>query len=486
MVSILTYHELFQHSASKMDSINTPRWTFDPKIDVLPKKFETKYGRKLRVAHIGNIANNAYLGAREQRRFGVDAFCISPSYLHVMAFPEWDEISFEHETSHFTDSFPGVDETFARPNWFLSGDWSSIVEKYSNLQDASPSPSRTSKAISKLTHYTWLLARPIVKMLTPKQLRSWVTHNLLAKFRRLDTPLYTKFLNEFDILHFYGPYNYIYLAKDILPPMFSTEHGTLREYANNNFDMSLRSKRAYINSKFVFITNQDSFGFAKQIGINEDHFEFSPHPTNEDMFPALRLARQENLKAGFKSVEILVPCRQVRKSKVDSGKGNEIFLEAVKIIRDEALPVKFKMPLWGDHVDESLEVIKNSNLEDFFEFIPLLSRAKLKEIMVQSLAVIDQFNIEAYGGIGVDSLGVGVPLISAHSCANDLLAFSECAPLMYASSPSSIVENIKILIENKSLSEEIFLLSTTWYDKNLSMTRSRQSVLSAYFRSLNS
>jgi glycosyltransferase involved in cell wall biosynthesis len=268
--------------------------------------------------------------------------------------------------------------------------------------------------------------------------------------------------------------------------MFSTEHGTLREYVNNNFDMSQRSKRAYINSNFVFITNQDSFGYAKQIGIDQSCFEFSPHPTNEDMFPALRRIRQEYLDAGSINFEILVPSRQVKKSQVDSGKGNEVFLEAVKIIRDENLPIKFKMPLWGDHVDESLRIIKENNLDGFFEFIPLVSRGKLKEIMVQSLAVIDQFNIEAYGGIGVDSLGVGVPLISAHSCMNDRLAFSECAPLMYASSPAKIVDNIKILMANKLLSQQLFSLSTTWYDKNLSMARSRQSVLSAYFRKLNS
>ena len=483
---ILNYQTLFLHSHPNENTTNAPKWTFDPEIDDFPKKFEIEQGRKLRVAHVGNIANNAYLGAREQRRFGVDAFCISPSYQHVMAFPEWDEFSFEHNSSHFIDHFPSVDESYVRPDWFLSGDWSSISEKFSNSVDVPSLPSKRIKVLSKLTHYIWLLARPIVKVLTPKKFRSWVTHNALAKFRRLDSPLYTEFLNQFDILHFYGPYNYINSAGEIPRPMFSTEHGTLREYVKNNFHMSLRSKRAYVNSNFVFITNQDSFGYAKQIGINQGCFEFSPHPTNEDMFPALRRIRQEYLGAVSVNFEILVPSRQVRKSKVDSGKGNEIFLKAVKIIRDENLPVKFKIPLWGDHVNESLQIIKENNLEDLIEFIPLVSRGKLKEIMVQSLAVIDQFNIQAYGGIGVDSLGVGVPLISAHSCINDGLAFGECAPIMYASSPISIVENIKMLMENKTLSQELFSLSTTWYDKNLSMSRSRQSVLSAYFRKLNS
>jgi glycosyltransferase involved in cell wall biosynthesis len=478
----LNYQILFQHSHSKENPNKAPKWTFDPEIDDLPKKFEIEKGRKLRVAHIGNIANNAYLGAREQRRFGVDAFCISPSYQHVMAFPEWDEFSFEHNSSHFIDRFPSVDESYERPKWFLSGDWSSINEKFSNSEDVPSLTSRRRKVISKLTHNIWLLARPIVKVLTPKIFRSWVTHNILAKFRRLDSPLYTDFLNQFDILHFYGPYNYINSQGEIPRPMFSTEHGTLREYVNNNFDMSLRSKRAYVNSNFVFITNQDSFGYATQIGIDPRNLEFSPHPTNEDKFPALRRIRQEYLDSGSVNFEILVPSRQVKKSKVDSGKGNEIFLEAVKILRDENLPVKFNIPLWGDHVNESLQIIKENNLEDFFEFIPLVSRGKLKEIMVQSLAVIDQFNIEAYGGIGVDSLGVGVPLISAHSCINDGFAFSECAPVMFASSPKAIVDNIKMLMDDRLLSQQLFSLSTTWYDKNLSMARSRQSVLSAYFR----
>ena len=48
-------------------------------------------GRKLRVLHIGNIANNAYNNARIQRQYGIDADVLCHDYYHVMATPEWED-----------------------------------------------------------------------------------------------------------------------------------------------------------------------------------------------------------------------------------------------------------------------------------------------------------------------------------------------------------------------------------------------------------
>ena len=46
--------------------------------------FEASHGRKLRVLHIGNIANNGYLVAKLLRRAGIEADVLSYDYYHVM------------------------------------------------------------------------------------------------------------------------------------------------------------------------------------------------------------------------------------------------------------------------------------------------------------------------------------------------------------------------------------------------------------------
>lgn len=88
-----------------------------------PKAFERLNGRKLRVLHVGNIANNAYLAAKFLRSAGVDADVLSYDYYHVMGTPEWEELSVTHDYGDdFKPMFSSEDlGTYERPRWFVSG-----------------------------------------------------------------------------------------------------------------------------------------------------------------------------------------------------------------------------------------------------------------------------------------------------------------------------------------------------------------------------
>jgi len=58
------------------------------------REFQRREGRPLRVLHIGNIANNAYINAKIQRRLGIDADVCCYDYYHVMGCPEWEDADF--------------------------------------------------------------------------------------------------------------------------------------------------------------------------------------------------------------------------------------------------------------------------------------------------------------------------------------------------------------------------------------------------------
>lgn len=93
-------------------------------------EFEARHGRRLRVLHIGNIANNAYLNAKFLRQVGVDADVMSQDYYHVMACPEWEELEI---TQSFGDDnaprFSPLDlGSYRRPSWFIQGTLSKSVE----------------------------------------------------------------------------------------------------------------------------------------------------------------------------------------------------------------------------------------------------------------------------------------------------------------------------------------------------------------------
>jgi hypothetical protein len=88
--------------------------------------------------------------------------------------------------------------------------------------------------------------------------------------------------------------------------------------------------------------------------------------------------------------------------------------------------------------------------------------------MSQSLAVIDQMKIQAYGALTADALGLGVPVITAHSCENDLNFFGSCAPVLGAITAMDIVEHIRNLMASEDILENTVENSGSWYDSNLS------------------
>jgi glycosyltransferase involved in cell wall biosynthesis len=92
--------------------------------------FEARHGRPLRVLHVGNIANNAYLNAKFLRNIGVDAHVLSQDYFHVMACPEWEEIEItEPYGNDNAPSFSPIDvKTYRRPRWFIQDSLQNSVE----------------------------------------------------------------------------------------------------------------------------------------------------------------------------------------------------------------------------------------------------------------------------------------------------------------------------------------------------------------------
>lgn len=87
------------------------------------RAFEEERGRRLRVLHLGNIANNAYNNAKIQRARGIDADVACCDYYHVMGCPEWEDANFSGDVKdEFCPDWWNVDLAgFERPRWFAQG-----------------------------------------------------------------------------------------------------------------------------------------------------------------------------------------------------------------------------------------------------------------------------------------------------------------------------------------------------------------------------
>lgn len=93
--------------------LNRPAWL---------DEFEAKAGRRLRVLHVGNIANNAYINAKIMRKIGIDADVVCADYYHIMGTPEWEEAEFKSDYGDpfFPDWWQAA-RGYERPKWFFQG-----------------------------------------------------------------------------------------------------------------------------------------------------------------------------------------------------------------------------------------------------------------------------------------------------------------------------------------------------------------------------
>ena len=485
-------------SVSPLDSF---RETEDKDLHMLLESLCDLAGKSkenLRILHIGNIANNAYLAARSERRLGIDSHVISLDYTHIMGSPEWEHCRISRQQSdHFSEDFTDCSCEFSRPIWFHSGSTVDVLEtiqqhfnsidpanSIQNLMTEIIPKSQISKFLNTTISFGWRVLRPIGRKLIPIKFRAKIIGGLVHKFRKMSQIDLNPLFYNFDIVNFYGSCPSLLANPNIQfssqSQFVSTEHGTLRDYIFADYPLSVDTKCGYELSKVIFVTNQDCLPIARSMG--NPIVVAMPHPVNDEQIHSLRNLRRVKIQQARK--RILVPSRHSLTLDIDRGKGNETVYELIKSMAEVRDDFKFTLIAWGDNVKSAKELLSQEESQGMVEWIDVVSRPLLKEMMAESLCLLDQFKIEAYGAVTVDAIGLGVPVITAHNCKNDFEYFGSCAPVLSASNAEEILATI-LKIEAASLRDETlhFEYSCSWYDENLSEIQSLLKRLDGYAKS---
>jgi glycosyltransferase involved in cell wall biosynthesis len=456
--------------------------------------------RPLRVLHVGNIANNAYLAALTDREMGIDAFVASPDYEHVMGFPFWEQVEFICETAnHFEGTRLENQFTIKSPLWFCTGSWIEIEQKLhlglvsENLNIDSIStvpiikdPGSKRFQLSKVVATVYRLFRPIAKKLLPSAAASFLSNTLYYRLRRLSVIDFMKLFSEFDILVFYGPFTSFAAENKLKKPFISFEHGTLRDWIWTSSKYAEKSREGFKRTELLLVTNQDCYAPALSLGISQDRIIKSAHPMNDRHLGEYRRIRREKIERANNSDVIFAPTRHTKSSLVDIGKGNEILIEAIALCKREKMPITFRLTEWGDDVDFTKNLIKKMNLESMVQWGPLLSRPLLKKEISKSFAVVDQFKISAYGAVTCDAIGIGVPVITKQDRNLDINHFGSVAPVMPAGSAAEIYQNLADLLHLTDAQRYILHKeSTEWYDNNICDSIVAKTRVAAYQEIIN-
>lgn len=495
-----TQHSYLKNIEREDSSDNTA--TFLNRISLLKVNLEPySNGQNLRILHIGNIANNAYLAARSERHLGIESYVLSNDYTHIMGAPEWEHCEVSRpQVNHFDSEFSDCSCSFQRPGWFFDGSLVSAVSSINrtlslDIQDYHANKVNISakmkaffrNLLSKIVSLIWKILRPVGKKLIPVRFRAGVIGFLFYKLRKKTQIDLGQIFEKFDIINMYGSSPYllsnISMTKTSKRKFVTTEHGTLRDYIFAKYPLSQDTKIGYEKSNVVFVTNQDCLPIA--LNLETPIVIKMPHPVNDDLLDDYRSIRKINISKPQQI--ILVPSRHSLSLDIDRGKGNENVYEVIKNFPRHLVDVKFVLIAWGDNVAGAKSLLKREEEEGLIEWIDVLSRPLLKQLMIRSVCILDQFKIEAYGAVTVDAIGLGVPVITSHSCENDLNYFGSCAPVFPALSPKDILTHIFQIIELDAPSNlKHFNYSTKWYDNNLSEVVSLESRLRGYLESLQS
>jgi len=474
--------------------------------------------RPLRVLHIGNIANNAYLNARLLNDAGLDCDVLCNDYYHIMGCPEWEDADFVGKpVNEFRPDWNAVDlQGFLRPRWFAQGPlrtcvnylyrrrkeqvfraafWWHILTKSQYLHSESP----------------WSWSLPLFRRL--KSFASSMRRILSAEpsrfshFDRFIKTLSDTFPDRHDVLCFndiapyqsslnsmkrlFAEYDIVqgYGVSAIWPllagkrPYIAFEHGTIRSIPFVDSAVGRLTALAYHQADSVIITNADSEDAAKRLKVQEYHFV--PHPVNEKWIQrgvgnALREQLLQELHADFL---VFHPSRQHWEAQRHPSweKGNDIFIKGMAHFIHEVAPRAAAIFVaWGQKIEESMALLAQLGIANRIKWIPPQHSANMSRYIDACDLVADQFFLGAFGSIMPKSLAMGKPVIIYLDEKIHRWCLPEMPPIINARTPDEVLVGLTRAYQDPVWLRDLGDRGLRWYRAYHSNAVIREELIRLY------
>ncbi|OKO82806.1 hypothetical protein AC628_04065 [Bradyrhizobium sp. NAS96.2] len=227
------------------------------------------------------------------------------------------------------------------------------------------------------------------------------------------------------------------------------EHGTLREIPFENNLTGLICRFSFQRAPAVFVTNSDVLPSVERLGLKKDRVFYLPHAFDNQKLQAFREAHPELNPPTGGPVIFFSPSRHHWKRGNSSWlKGNDVIIRAAAEVAREAGNFRLVFVEWGQEVADSKNLIEELGLSELVEWTPTMSKGELWQRYCGSHAVVDQFNVPALGGVGFETMALGVRLISAIDKQQTALFFGEEPPLLAASNVAECAARMREVIQD--------------------------------------
>jgi glycosyltransferase involved in cell wall biosynthesis len=416
----------------------------------LPETFAAKMGRPLRVLHLGNVANYAYVNAKLMRRAGVEADVIDPDFYHIMATPEWHEATIDGY--HGNDWFPRWSQVnlngYQRPDWVVQGRsdlaWAVLGHKAAGNRRGEAKARRRMAFESKLVaqEFTGIAGwfwntkvapirlirgpfrrlqgyldrraapqRPPERDDDPSLVADVAGRPYLADYR-LSRNMVRAALDYYDIVIGYTVSG-IVAATSGYERLIAYELGTLRGLPWADSDLGRLTSWLYLHAPEVFVTNVDCMVHAQNLGIAAERT--TPVLHAYDLEHIIAQSDQFQAKKHDGPPMFFAPARHHwHKGNSSWLKGNDVYLRALGTLARAGYDFQLVTVEWGEEVNLSKQLIEDEGFSEKVVWCKPMSRVAACAYYAASVGVIDQFNAAAFGGVALDAMAAGRRLITRY------------------------------------------------------------------------
>lgn len=208
----------------------------------------------------------------------------------------------------------------------------------------------------------------------------------------------------------------------------------LRELATSRSLMGHLQRRAYRKSRVVFFNNVDHVNYIDRLNIRNGAFLGNPLDLERIAPKALSQPHRE--------LVVFHPTSHdwtYRGGERSSTKGNDRLIRAFARFVRQRPGARLLMLKSGIDQVASTRLVTKLNIGEHVEFLPRLRKSELIDRLNAADVIADQFDLGAMGGVALEALAIGKPLLSylKEECA--MRCYSEPPPLLNARTEDEIL-----------------------------------------------
>jgi glycosyltransferase involved in cell wall biosynthesis len=227
------------------------------------------------------------------------------------------------------------------------------------------------------------------------------------------------------------------------------EHGTLREIPFENNLVGLVCRHTFQRAPAIFVTNSDVLPSVDRLRLKKERVVHLPHAFDDGKLRAFREAHPELGPPREGPVIFFSPTRHHwKRGNASWQKGNDVIIRAAAEVARDTREFRLVFVEWGQEVADSKDLIAELGLCDLVEWIPTMSKRELWRRYCVSHAVVDQFVVPALGGVGFETMALGVRLISSINREQTALFFGKEPPCLAASNVEECVARMREVVDD--------------------------------------